>query len=825
MMKSSMSELPGTLFLRSAAWSVFALLIPVSVIGQPQPSLVIFDEDDPVGTGYYDASWAFASGGSSLAVGAGSHDKMLIENAHAYSGSQSGLLQWTSAAGGAWKIFVASPSWATRDASSFDSLEMYVNAPAAIGSSDLPLVALESSTNVATPAVSMGSYLSSGVDADSNTWQRVIIPLSSFQPFGSFSLGQFKDVNFGQGTADNVPHRLWFDYVRLTGRSDTTRPASPTNVVTRVGDRCVILHWDVSPATPLTGCNIYRSVSPTGPSVKLNSSPVVPRAYIDLTVNNGSTYTYSVTAVSAISIEGSPSDTVQATPHVFANDEQFLDFIEQTAVDYFWYEANPTNGLIKDRSAVWSPCSIASTGFGLTALCIGVDRGWIARADARDRTLTALNTFWTKPQGMAASGTIGHNGFFYHFLDMSSATRTWNCELSSGDTGDLIAGILFSKQYFNGTDSLESRIRALADSIADRVDWTWMMNGESRLAMAWYPERGFDPYRYEGYNEAMIFYIIGLGANVHPMPVGAWSAWTSSYLWQTHYTYSFVVFPPLFGHQASHAWIDFRYVQDAYMKAKGSTYFENSRRATLAQREYCIANPPGFPGYGSNIWGLTASDEPAVFGNGGYRAHGAPPSYNDNGTLAPTAPASSMPFTPEVSIAALRAMYDQYRLTIFTPYGFCDAFNLKENWWDPDVIGFDQGTAALMIENYRTGSVWARFMQNAIIQQGMQRAGFEPVSSVVSESPVVPEQLALHQNYPNPFNSATHIQFELPAAGPTRITVVDILGRVVMTPVDGRLDAGVHSVTIDAKVFASGVYIYYLQHGGVSRARTFTLLR
>ena len=816
-----------TLFLRRTAWFILAALPPISVFGQSTPSLVIFDEDDPTGAGYYDASYGFASGGSSLALGAGSRDKLLIDMAHAYSGSQSGLLQWTSAAGGAWKLFVSSPAWATRDASALDSLEFYVNAPVRIDASGLPLVALESSTNVATPAVSMGSYLSTGIDADSSTWQRVVIPLSAFKPFGYFSLAHFKDVNFGQGTADNVAHTIWFDYVRLMGKGDTTHPAAPGNVATRVGDRCVILHWDFTADVTLAGYNIYRLASPTGPSVKLNSSPIVLRAYIDLTVTNGSAYDYYITAVSATSIEGAASDTVQATPYVFADDGQFLDFVEHTAVDYFWYEANPDNGLIKDRSALLSACSIASTGFGLTALCIGVDRGWIARADARDRTLTALTTFWTKPQGIAASGTIGHNGFFYHFLDMSSAARAGNCELSSGDTGDLIAGVLYAKQYYNGIDSSESRIRALADSITDRLEWKLMMNGVSTLAMAWYPERGFDPYSYEGYNEAMIFYIIGLGANVHPMPVGAWSAWTSTYSWQTHYTSSFVVFPPLFGHQASHSWIDFRNVQDGYMKAKGLTYFENSRRATLAQREYCIANPLGFPGYGANIWGLTASDEPSVFGHGGYLDHGAPPSpsSNDNGTLAPTAPASSIPFTPELSIAALRAMYDQYRSTILTPYGFCDAFNLKENWWDPDVIGFDLGTTALMIENYRTGSIWARFMQNPVIQQGMQQAGFSPVSSADSQSPAVPEQLVLQQNYPNPFNGTTQIRFELPTAGHVRITVVDMLGRVVMRPIDAGLTPGAHSVTIDATALASGVYIYHLQFGGISRTRTFVLLR
>jgi hypothetical protein len=343
-----------------------------------------------------------------------------------------------------------------------------------------------------------------------------------------------------------------------------------------------------------------------------------------------------------------------------------MDLLQRTAFDFFWKEANPSNGLIKDRSATGAPCSIASVGFGLTAMSIAIDRGWITRPAGRDRVLTTLKTFWQKPQGRDAQGNIGYRGFFYHFLDMNTATRTWNSELSSIDTALLLAGILDMKQYFTTADPSEAQIRALADSIYYRVEWNWMRNFQPGLAMEWTPERGFRGW-WSGYNEAMIMNILALGSPTYPAPASIWSAWTSGYSWQTHYGYSYVNFPPLFGHQYSHCWIDFRNIQEAYMRHRGIDYFENSRRATLAARAYCIANPGRWSGYGENMWGITACDGP-----NGYRARGAPPAQDDDGTIAPTAAGGSMPFTPKESLAALRYMYDTYRNQIWTPYEVFD---------------------------------------------------------------------------------------------------------------------------------------------------------
>jgi hypothetical protein len=400
---------------------------------------------------------------------------------------------------------------------------------------------------------------------------------------------------------------------------------------------------------------------------------------------------------------------------------------------------------------------------------------------------------------------------------MNTATRmvSWNSELSSIDTGLLLAGILDARQYFTGSDTAETRIRALADSIYNRIDWGWMCNGGASLTMGWMPTGGFLSSRWVGYNEAMVLYILGIGATAHAIPGSSWNAWTSGYSWQNLYGYSFVVFPPLFGHQYSHCWIDFRDVADAYMSAKGSTYFQNSRRATLAQQQYCIQNPGSY-GYSANLWGLTASDEPSFAPYQGYLAHGAPPAQNDNGTIAPTAPGGSIAFTPEISIPTLRNMYDQYRSTIWTGYGFCDAFNLAASWWDTDVLGIDQGPIAVMIENYRTNAVWTRFMQSSEIQRGLQLAGFTPVVSVSNERTPTPHVLALFQNFPNPFNPSTTISFELPAAGRATLKVFDVLGREAATLVNEVRQPGRHRAQWYAAGYASGVYFARLEFGGRS---------
>jgi hypothetical protein len=460
-----------------------------------------------------------------------------------------------------------------------------------------------------------------------------------------------------------------------------------------------------------------------------------------------------------------------------------LDSLQRTSFQFFWNEANPANGLIRDRYAPGSTfSSIASVGFGLSAIPIGIDHGWVTREEGAARVHRTLLTFYNGPQGTLALGDIGYKGFFYHFLNMNSATRfDTNVELSTIDTALLFAGMLDARQYFDGGDTTETAIRAMADSIYQRADWNFMRNFNPGIMMGWMPGLGFAGFgQWIGYNEAMVMYILALGSPSYAVPASAWGTWTSGYHFQTHYGYSFVICPPLFTHQYSHCWIDFRDIADAYMRTKGLDYFENSRRATLAQREYCIANPLGALGYSDSLWGITAGDGPF-----GYRARGAPPAQNDDGTITPTAAISSIVFTPDESIGFIHYLWDHYRATLWGPYGWRDGFNLSVGpWWATDVIGIDQGPILLMIENYLNGGPWQRFMSHPAIQAGLDRAGFQPF--VLGVTPAATPGLALERVSPDPLRTHGSVTFRAHGAGGARGTA---RGHLLAASGRGRRDA------------------------------------
>ncbi len=428
----------------------------------------------------------------------------------------------------------------------------------------------------------------------------------------------------------------------------------------------------------------------------------------------------------------------------------FLDTVQRRTFDWFWETTNSANGLVPDRWPTKSFSSVAAVGFGLTSYLVGVERGWITREQARDRVLTTLRFFWTAPQGGESTNVSGHRGFYYHFLDMERGLRFQRVELSTIDTGLLLMGVLSARQYFDRADAGDSTVRAIADSIYFRVDWPWARNGDASLTMGWHPETGFIASRWIGYNEAMLLYALAIGSPTHPVGPEAWEAWTSKYRWDRFHGQEYVMFAPLFGHQYSHVWLDYRGIQDAYMRARGLDYFENSRRATLAHRAYAIANPGGWRGYADSVWGLTASDGPldSTFVVGGrqrqfhtYWARGAgTDEMNDDGTIVPTAAGGSVPFAPEVAIPALVAMRRQYGDALFGRYGFVDAFNPSltdgnlrvsqgriqpgVGWFDTDYLGIDQGPILLMIENQRTQFVWRLLRGNPHLVRGLCRAGF-----------------------------------------------------------------------------------------------------
>ena len=430
-----------------------------------------------------------------------------------------------------------------------------------------------------------------------------------------------------------------------------------------------------------------------------------------------------------------------------------FDDIERRTFEFFWATANPSNGLLPDRHPRPSPASVGAIGFALTSYVIGADRRFITREQARQRVLSTVRFFRDAPQGPQARGTSGYKGFFYHFLDMKTGTRAGPSELSTIDTALLLAGLLHAQAHFDGSHPDEVEIRAGADAIYQRVDWKWAQVRGQLISISWSPEEGLARYDWGGYNEAMLVLLLALGSPTHPVDASAWSAWSETHdaAWSRFMGYDYLAFAPLFGHQYSHAWIDFRGIQDATMRRRGIDYFENSRRATYAQRAYAIVNPKGWTDYGANVWGFTACDGPGWLhdsdrrGRGrfflDYRARGTGLATTvDDGTIAPTAALSSLPFAPEIVIPAIEEMHARFGNFIYSRYGFLDSFNrsfttvdakLSDGrvdadfgWVATDYLGIDQGPILAMIGNYRNELVWNDMRKCLPLRRGLERAGF-----------------------------------------------------------------------------------------------------
>lgn len=422
---------------------------------------------------------------------------------------------------------------------------------------------------------------------------------------------------------------------------------------------------------------------------------------------------------------------------VTPEDEALLDSIQYHTFLFFRDKVNAEKGLFKDRAADYAPSSIASTGFALPSLAVAVERNWMPREDAARITFNALHFLWNSEQSTNPDAT-GYSGFYYHFLDMETGKRTWECELSSIDTGLLMMGVIFARNYYNQDSETEREIRSLAAKLLDRLDWSiFHMDDQTKqpgtISMGWRPEDGLINWGWFGYNEGLFLYILAAGTGMENVE-SSFDKWLASYKWHTPYPgLSHVAFPPLFGHQFSHAFIDFRGLADKYMIEKGIDYFENSRIATLVQQQYAIQNPHGWKGYGQYCWGITASDGPGDEYNFdgyeflGYAGRGAAgPDYNyfDDGTIAPYASLSSLPFAPEVVFPTARYMIENKGDSIWGPYGFYDSFNQTAGWVNNDVIGVAQGPMLVLIENFRTGLIWDHIMPDPIIQKGLRKLGF-----------------------------------------------------------------------------------------------------
>lgn len=426
-----------------------------------------------------------------------------------------------------------------------------------------------------------------------------------------------------------------------------------------------------------------------------------------------------------------------------ANEHQLTDrdlgLLQFSTVLYYLHETNPDNGLVRDKTDPTAPVSIAACGLALATVPVVVERGVLFRDFAAKITLKRLRFLAQCPQGPEPDAS-GHKGFFYHFLDIETGRRVWQCELSILDSAFLFAGALTVGTYFDRDTPCENEIRELANLLYRRADWKWAMNGGPTLSHGWTPEKGFISHRYQGYDEGLLLYVLALGSPTHPLPPECYRAYCETYQWKKIYNRELLYSGPLFTHQLSHLWIDFRDIRDEFMRAHDSDYFENSRQATFLQQEYAIRNPMQFAGYGEHCWGFTACDGPGWINrnvNGidrqffDYLARGAP-FGPDDGTIAPWVVIASLPFAPEIVIPTV-SHFAQMDLGMTAKYGFKPSFNQSfavpdcaTGWWvTPYHFGIDQAPVVLMIENYRSGLLWNITRRSAPAIDGLRRAGFK----------------------------------------------------------------------------------------------------
>jgi hypothetical protein len=431
-----------------------------------------------------------------------------------------------------------------------------------------------------------------------------------------------------------------------------------------------------------------------------------------------------------------------------------IDELQRRTFQWFVEVTDRKTGLTPDRWPTESFCSIAAVGFALSCWPVGVERGWMSRTEARDRTLTTVRYFQELPQGPDEQGMAGYKGFFYHFLDMESGLRFGRTELSTVDTALLVAGMLFAARYFDRDTAGEREIRDRVQAIYERIEWPWAVVRPNRITMGWHPDTGFIPSDWYVYNEGMLILLLAMGSPTHPVDAGVWAEWVTSYdrSFVERDTDRYLEFAPLFGHQYSHMFVDFRGIRDAWMRGQSAMrddhldYFENSRRAVYAQKQYATDNVGGW-GYSSEVWGLTACDGPGDFTQTidgvereffSYSARG--PGDRDDGTIAPTAAAASIAFAPEIVVPCIKAMKARYGSAIYTQYGFLDSFNPTLNvlehplqhgrietglcWVDGDYLGIDQGPIVMMIENHRSELIWRHMHGEPNLRRGLEKAGF-----------------------------------------------------------------------------------------------------
>jgi hypothetical protein len=779
---------------------------------------IILFSDSPTDVSY-DASWGYVTSPSTLErVG----EKFPVATTFVYAGMNSLKLHWRSKSGGDWGMAVASVGWPGNDISSKDTLILYCYSETGINSSELPILYFEDLSGNKTAKQSLQSYVS---NVPAGAWTQLKIPIDVFKNNpGTANFTKIKTVFFGQNIADDVEHTIYIDEIRFREAgavADTIPPVAPQLLSAKAYDSHVDIFWTANTENDIDGYKIYKKNGSDWEFIGMADS--CDEIYTDWIGQHGVSATYKMTAVDYSLNESDFSSEVTSDATYEMTDEELLNMLEEATFRYFWNHGHPTSGMARERYGSENTVTTGGSGFGLMAIIVGIERGFITREEGATRILKILNFIAAKAKR--------YHGVWAHWINGETGETIPFSQYDDGgdlvESAFMIQGLLCVRQYFNQSNTNENVIRIVAKGLWEEVEWDWYKRYENGKTLYWHwsPNYAWQMnFPLVGWNETMITYLLAIASPTHSVPASLYhEGWASSSNYLNGGTfYNIPLYVgwdnggPLFFTHYSFLGFNPHGIKDAY-----TNYFINNRNTTLINRAYCIANPKKFTGYNENTWGLTASDDPF-----GYLAH--EPGGNDNGTITPTAALSAMPYTPEESMAAFKNFYFNYGEKLWGIYGFKDAFNPQNNWYAGSYLAIDQGPIIAMVENYRTGLLWNLFMSNSEIQPMLDSIGFVPDSTETDvNDETLPLEFNLNNNYPNPFNPETVISYRIPSAENVSLKIYDLLGREVATLVNEYQQAGNYRSTFsaftrqgrDSSALSSGIYFYRITAGSFSQTK------
>jgi hypothetical protein len=764
----------------------------------------LFFQDSP-DSGYYEFSWLWVNTPSELELaGADEHRFPVETETEPQQGINSLRLSWKSMQGGNWQAIAAGIDWSAQDISDTDTLMFFVYATEGTNAEDLPMVFLEDTDNVQTTGFSAGDY-SGNIPA--GQWVRVAIPMEVFFDAGDpVNFSSIKTIGFGQNQPDGVAHTLFIDDMRIFKGDGSSPPVSAPQGLEATGyDSHVYLSWQPNPEPNLNGYEIYQSTNGGVNYIKRAVVGSEDSVFTHFVRQQGTNLDlqYKITALNDTNEPSEFSNVVDVSTFDMTDDE-LLEMLQEATFRYFYDFAHPASGMARERNTSGNTVTSGGTGFGIMAVIVGVERGFITREEGVAHITKILNFLENADR---------FHGVWPHWMNGNTGQVIPFSEKDNGgdlvETAFLVQGLLAARAYFAQPVQEEEAIVQKITELWESVEWDWYRrNNGNYLYWHWSPNYGWDiNMQVKGPNEAAIVYLLAIASPSHGVPASLWhEGWAASpYYENGDFFYGHQLWVgwdyggPLFFAHYSYLGFDPRNQKDDY-----ANYYLNNKNHTLINRAYCIANPKGFAGYGENCWGLTASDDPY-----GYMVH-EPVGDRDNGTITPTAALSSMPYTPDESVAALKHFYRNLGDKIWGNFGFYDAFNQEVDWYADSYLAIDQGPIIGMIENYRSGLLWELFMSNPEIQPALDAIGFvyDP-ESVADETRF--ENGPLNCS-PVPATDILHVDIWLESRQNVFLDIQSLAGQDHKIIIENRFhNRGSHSVKVDVEDFVPGIYILRLQ--------------